>query len=749
MLPTLVSALSFCVGQAADLPVVRITADDTRIDRSCRVVVPSGVIIPDANGDGVIHIAADDITIEFADGSELRGAAPGTPWDTLTGIGVRVRGHKGVTIRGARVHGYKVGVSATDADGLTIDRADLSDNYRQRLRSTPQAEDGADWLFPHNNDNNEWVTQHGAALSIKKSDRVTVRNVRVRRSQNGIILDRVNRSTIYDNDCSFLSGWGLGLWRSSDNTISRNAFDFCVRGHAEGVYNRGQDSAGILMFEQCNRNVIAENSVTHGGDGVFGFGGREALGETAPADGRLDYAHAGCNNNVFAGNDLSYAPAHGLEMTFSEGNVITGNHIVGNAICGIWGGYSSSTVIVRNHFEANGGMAYGLERGAVNIEHGSDNLIADNTFINNKVGVHLWWDNDGRLLDLPGVKAGYRGVTGNVVARNEFVIDEHHPFTTERDRDPRLLVLQIRNTGDGPVHDNAYMNNTVRISAPNAAEIDATPGAEPIAKDLPLLYRLPEVQAIGESRPVGARAHLRGRDKIIMDEWGPWDHESPMVRLVGSGPEGHVYEVFGVTSLRASVSGDDVRVSIETPEGGPARVTVAAPPGVTAYSVRLAADGFERTLTGTIIATEWTARFFPWTTDPRENLEGWRAQAHADKAIEAIVPALSFNYGGGGPRDQASLAEVKNAAPGPDRFGMIATTSVRLTPGRWRVRTLSDDGVRVLVDGKPVIENWTWHAPTKDTGAFTVEGPEPVEILVEHFEIDGAAALVLALEPAE
>ena len=36
------------------------------------------------------------------------------------------------------------------------------------------------------------------------------------------------------------------MWRSSATSFHRNAFDFCVRGYSHGVYNRGQDSAGIL-----------------------------------------------------------------------------------------------------------------------------------------------------------------------------------------------------------------------------------------------------------------------------------------------------------------------------------------------------------------------------------------------------------------------------------------------------------------------------------------------------------------------
>ena len=67
------------------------------------------------------------------------------------------------------------------------------------------------------------------------------------------------------------------------NSTARNACDFCIRGYSHGVYNRGQDSAGILMFEQCSGNVIAENSATHCGDGLFAFAGKEALGETEPS----------------------------------------------------------------------------------------------------------------------------------------------------------------------------------------------------------------------------------------------------------------------------------------------------------------------------------------------------------------------------------------------------------------------------------------------------------------------------------
>ena len=263
----------------ADRPTVEVTADNTVIAQSCRVVIPPGMVIQDTDDNGVIQIGAPNIEIEFAAGSVLRGSPTDARPDEYRGYGVRLNGQGGVTIRGARVSGFWCGLWATKTDGLILEHIDASDNRRAYLKSTPLAEDGGDWLFGHNNDQHDWLKNYGAALYIEESAGVTVRDSRVWHGQNGLCLDRVTGAKIYDNDFSFNSGWGIALWRCTRNIISRNAVDFCVRGYSHGVYNREQDSAGIFVFEQNNENVFAENSVTHGGDGFFGFAGRETLGE--------------------------------------------------------------------------------------------------------------------------------------------------------------------------------------------------------------------------------------------------------------------------------------------------------------------------------------------------------------------------------------------------------------------------------------------------------------------------------------
>lgn len=728
--------------------VVRVDRDDLVIRESCRVET-CATTIADANNNGVIQIAADGVTVDFG-GATLRGAGDDATPDTFTGFGVRITG-KNVTLKNAKVSRFKGGIHATGADGLTLENCDVSDNFAQRLKSTPAAEDGGDWLWPHKNDDNEWLKNYGAGICVEDSKNVTVRNCRARRTQNGLILDRVADSKIYDNDFSFLSGWGLAMWRCERDLISRNAFDFCVRGYSHGVYNRGQDSAGILFFEQNNDNVLVENSATHGGDGFFAFAGREALGEDwveaererlkqetkkenvedlikPPDDVVKRHRRVGNRGNVIAENDLSYAPAHGLELTFSFDNWILKNRMVDNAICGIWGGYSQSTCIAFNTFESNGQMGYGLERGGINIEHSKGNIIRQNVFRNNRVGVHLWWDADEGLLKTPWARANGGECQDNVIQQNKFEGDE--------------LALHLRAAKDT----FTYAND---VSGAKKA-LDATPGAEPIERTVDTLPEPPAYQAIGKVRPVGARPNLRGRDKIIMTEWGPYDWEAPYVHTLGMVGGAQVYRLLGREPLKsATVTGDGVRVETD-PTKSPPEIRVLSDKGAAAAPYTLVVKTDKQTIErrGTLIAADWNVTVFASPNDPREDAESWRKASAT--GVTFRLPGLSLRYGSGGPSDLMDAPQsVKDAKLPRERFGTLASTELTIPAGEWLINTESDDGIHVWVDDKLVIDDWTHHAPKQHSADLKIDAERKVKIRVEHFELDGFAVLTVTLEPAK
>jgi nitrous oxidase accessory protein NosD len=709
------TALLLCLCAAAlaqdALPDVVVDRDDFVIDKSCRVVPPIHPIF-DAKGDGVLLVRASNVTIEFAPTAQLTNLFSGPP-DLFTGVAIRIDGQENVTLRGPRIRGYKVGIWATNADGLVIDGADLADMFRQRLRSTPAAEDSSDWLWPHNNDKHEWRTNYGAAICVEQSKDVTIKDSRGRTGQNGIILDRVESSKLSDNDFSFLSGWGLAMWRSSWNVVSRNAFDFCVRGYSHGVYNRGQDSAGILMFEQCSNNLILENSVTHGGDGVFGFAGKEALGETPPPSKDFDYKRRGCNDNVIMGNDLSYAAAHGLEMTFSFGNVIALNRFVQNAICGIWGGYSQNTTVGGNQIIENGAMGYGLERGGVNIEHGFRNKIHDNEFARNRCGVHLWWSDNKDFPKKPWGLANYQGCKDNLITTNQFKSDD--------------VAIHLRAATSTTMAGNTFHEV--------GKDVDAD-AASSVLRELPDDFTVsppPESKPRGTKTPVGARAHLRGRENIIMTEWGPWDHDTPLVRLVSSKGAERVYALHKIEKPAIADVVGDVTTTLDPASTPPSLRVAAKGPGVTPY--RLTVGSFP--LSGTIVSTKWTVRFFPTSARPHENPDAW-ARDSTKPSAPAQLDALDLRFGMKGPADGI----------GPDHFGLVAETRIPLRKGKWRITTMSDDGIRVTTDGKKLIDRWNWHAPTKDEAILDLPDDRTVPLRVEYFELDGFAVLSLDIEQA-
>lgn len=175
---------------SADVPTVRVEHDNVEITSSCRIEIAATPML-DEDGNGVIQITGNDITVRFAD-TPLRGAEATVMPDRFSGIGVHVTGSN-VTLENASVHGFKVGILAVATNGLTIDSCDVSDNFSQQLRSMPSKEDLRDWLSPHTNDDQEWRRAYGAGICVENATGVTVRNCRARLTQNGIVLDSTLR----------------------------------------------------------------------------------------------------------------------------------------------------------------------------------------------------------------------------------------------------------------------------------------------------------------------------------------------------------------------------------------------------------------------------------------------------------------------------------------------------------------------------------------------------------------------------
>jgi glucose/arabinose dehydrogenase len=91
--------------------------------------------------------------------------------------------------------------------------------------------------------------------------------------------------------------------------------------------------------------------------------------------------------------------------------------------------------------------------------------------------------------------------------------------------------------------------------------------------------------------------------------------------------------------------------------------------------------------------------------------------------------AIDFDWGSGSP----------DPAVTPDHFVARWTRTVTLAAGVYRFSGASDDGIRVLVDGQPVVDKW--HDQNEAYSVDRVLSGGSHDILVEYYE-DGAGALV-------
>lgn len=652
---------------------------DVKVAPGDYVRKPLGI---DAKRGVIIAVSVHDATIDLS-GVNLRGTAPGTDLDENFGFGILLEDCANITLRGGTIGGFKDCIVANRCKNLTLDGVRFDGWYGAHLRSTTTMEDPTDWLYPHENDHGEWIDNYGSAIALTDCENATVSNCSGRHGQNGILLVRSNGCRVFDDDFSFLSGWGLALYRSSKNVVSRNAFDYCVRGYSHDLYWRGQDSAGILVFERCSDNLFVENSATHSGDGLFLFAGNDTVLGRAFDKGEIDAG--GSDRNICYKNDFSFAVANAIEATFSKDNWAIENKLDGSRQHGVWGGYSSRMVILKNEIDATQG-------GGVSIEHGQECAIADNSFQKNDIGVELWWNENKELVQGPFGKHRDTSSRDHWVLANTFdeniqdvVLKQTTGVAFAKNRFPphgREMYIDKLESAEGEPPKGQSAKDWMMAddgARPSGHASDSTvkrASGEPEWLKRAREWKCPEVP--GVHKPAAAERETAGLETILVGEWGPWDWKS-----------------------------------------GEAKPKPRVPGGV-------------------LVDARWDATWFSWAgaVDPRTSSSAWHELASRPLEHKSVANFVN---------PWAGDDDVKKKV-GSDHFGLLATTSVTLKEGgKYRLSAVSDDGVRITLDGKTVLENWTWHAPMRDQAELEIAAGTHA-IGLEYFQIDGASALSIELD---
>ena len=664
----------------------------------------------------LIRIEGNNITVDF-NKSLLQGSTNKELPNEFYGLAILIKGNN-ITIKNARIRGYKVALMAEGCINLKIEHSDFSYNYRQELQSNWLSEDVSDWMSYHHNEHDEWL-RYGAAIYLKACSRSIIQNNTITGGQCALMMMKCNDGLISDNDFSFNSGIGIGMYRSSRNRVIHNKLDYNVRGYSHGFYNRGQDSAGILLFEQCNENQFAFNSVTHGGDGFFLWAGQTTM----------DNGSGGCNGNYIYKNDFSYAPTNGVEVTFSK-NIISDN-IIKECDNGIWGGYSWETSISGNLFYKN--------KTGIAIEHGQHNAIMNNQFQENlQDGIKLWarktqpldWgyankrdtkSHDYKILNNSFEK---ENTAINIVLTDNIVLDRNKYIDTKKelktDSTVTHLNLPVKKLDDTTVVLHPFINAWNQ-------------------KTIPLL-----------SSPIG-------KNQIRITSWGPYDFRYPIIFLkkIDSnqvyyfdvlGPMGNwkirkskdisnISKNFGAfpATITAKKTGEDVQLILEY-EGKKfisqfGKSQMAGKPYLFSYR------DYQPDI-------NWTVNWYSWDLahDPNKNYPGFIDFINNSKSIKTeTTKKLAYTWWG----------EIGKHLPA-DSFATIATSTISLEKGLYKIGVTADDLVKVYIDGKLVIDFWDAAKYVNDEDAhhsalIPLGGKH--DIRVEQVENSGFATLIFTIKP--
>jgi glucose/arabinose dehydrogenase len=130
--------------------------------------------------------------------------------------------------------------------------------------------------------------------------------------------------------------------------------------------------------------------------------------------------------------------------------------------------------------------------------------------------------------------------------------------------------------------------------------------------------------------------------------------------------------------------------------------------------------------------TTYTANFAVSTTPPGVGLLGtyWDNIDFTGPSLTRVDPVVNFDWGSGSPAP----------AIGPDTFSMRFAGQVRAkVTGTYTFYTMSNDGVRLWLNGQLIVDNYTNHAATENTGTIALTAGQMYDVRMDLYENEGTA----------
>ncbi|MFI5136140.1 MAG: PA14 domain-containing protein, partial [Chitinophagales bacterium] len=447
----------------------------------------------------------------------------------------------------------------------------------------------------------------------------------------------------------------------------------------------------------------------------------------------MDNGSGGCNDNVIFGNDFSDASNNGVEATFSRNAII--NNRIERCDYGVWGGYSYNTIIGANQFANN--------RCAIAIEHGQNNHLLYNTFDHDHLAVKLWGSKeqpkDWGYAKAHDTRSHSYSIMNNLLNGVETGYEFTHTDSIEINREA--------------------WNDTRVVYKPDMTCSMINFGKDLRVKQQDIDRFIKAFAQEGNSTIPDSSSHS-GRENILVTDWGPYDFQRPILwldhmdssgkmffKILGpsgkwrmrrtqsvklSRLNGMVPDTISATTIASSFI--DIRVDLEyiggrvidefgneTDEGQP----------------------FSFSYSKFYLPMKWTMNYYKMDTFNPAKYSGVFTNAVKKKGFVKTDSAkkLEFTWWG---------APDKNIPE--DHFAVVATASQNFPKGDYIIGITADDGARLYVDDKLVMDVWDNSKNNFDDEmhhdvTMHLEGEHKLK--VEYYDYTGFATLMFSIRRQE
>jgi hypothetical protein len=139
------------------------------------------------------------------------------------------------------------------------------------------------------------------------------------------------------------------------------------------------------------------------------------------------------------------------------------------------------------------------------------------------------------------------------------------------------------------------------------------------------------------------------------------------------------------------------------------------------------------------VPVNWSVKWMSYDkqTDPQTRYDAFQRLLSTKKPFKAEkTRSLVYDWYGAFGKDMPK-----------DSVATLAEGTFTIPKGNYQLHVTSDDGVRVWLDGKLVIDYWLAHEPEYKSVAVSLGGTH--KLRVEHYEVNGFSTLAVGIKPEE